>query len=94
MNQWTDNTDLYNKLLASMNKVAETSGLQLNPDEARTEKVIGLMTRNLDQTGKRICPCKQSHPINPEVDVVCPCPSWKDEIAATGFCHCKLFCNK
>ena len=94
MNQWTDKLEDYNKLRAMMTQIAEKNDLQLNPDAKRTEKVLSLMTNNLAKTGLRICPCKQSHPINPEADVVCPCPTWKDEITESGSCHCKLFCAK
>ncbi|MCK7508497.1 MAG: hypothetical protein MZV70_33560 [Desulfobacterales bacterium] len=55
------------------------AGYVLNIDGERLEKVVGLMTENLALTGKRFCPRKQSHPLDPDRDVVCPCPEWKSE---------------
>lgn len=70
---------------------AEKNGLMFNPDQERVEKVLGLMVMNRQEAGKYFCPCKQSQPINPEKDVVCPCPELKQEVGETGGCHCKLF---
>jgi len=56
--------------------------------------VVGLMTENLVATGRRYCPCKQSHPLDPGKDKVCPCPEWKDEIGDQGNCFCRLFFTK
>jgi ferredoxin-thioredoxin reductase catalytic subunit len=71
--------------------IANRAGYVLNPDGERLEKVVGLMTENLVLAGKRFCPCKQSHPLAPGRDVVCPCPEWKSEIETEGHCFCKLF---
>lgn len=71
--------------------VAEKLGYVLNPDAARTLKVATLLARNFEQHGKYYCPCKQSEPLDPLKDVVCPCPTLKDEIAKDGHCYCRLF---
>ncbi|MBN1982946.1 MAG: hypothetical protein JW795_15550 [Chitinivibrionales bacterium] len=68
----------------------EQKGYGLNPDTSRVEKVLGLMTMNFQKTGSYFCPCKQSHPLNPASDVVCPCPELDTEIASQGRCTCKL----
>lgn len=91
MNQWTTHTAEYNDTLARISVIAEKNGFILNPDGERVKKVVGLMTENHLQAGKYYCPCKQSHPLNPETDVVCPCPEWKNEIAENSICFCKLF---
>lgn len=84
-------TEEYNKTLDRAKRVAEKCGYKLNEDQERIQKVIGLMTMNLNASGKFFCPCKQSHPLDTEKDVVCPCPEIGSEIEADGFCFCKLF---
>ncbi len=49
------------------------------------------MTENQVLTGKLFCRCKQSHPLDPAGDVVCPCPEWKSEIETEGHCLRRLF---
>lgn len=91
MNPWTTHLAEYETLLGDLRQTAERNGYVLNPDQERVEKVVGLMTENLVSAGRRFCPCKQSRPLNPEEDVVCPCPSWKVEIENDGRCFCRLF---
>jgi ferredoxin-thioredoxin reductase catalytic subunit len=91
MNQWTTHDAEYDALRKDLEEVATRAGYVLNPDGGRLEKVLGLMTENLVLTGKRFCPCKQSHPLDPGRDVVCPCPEWKREIETEGHCFCRLF---
>ena len=75
-------------------KVGDTLGYVLNPDTKRALKIANLLAKNEEQSGKRYCPCKQSHPLDPEKDVVCPCSDVHDEIARDGHCHCWLFFRK
>jgi len=70
---------------------ATAHGYTLNPDKARVEKVIGLMTNNFLEYGKYYCPCKQSHPLNSDKDTLCPCNELKQEIEKDGHCFCRLF---
>jgi ferredoxin-thioredoxin reductase catalytic subunit len=94
MNQWTTHPKDYEALLADTRRIAEANGCVLNPDGDRVAKVVGLMTENVVAVGKRFCPCKQSHPLDVEKDVLCPCPTWKDEISQDGHCFCRLFYAK
>jgi ferredoxin-thioredoxin reductase catalytic subunit len=91
MNQWTSHAAEYETALQRIQAVARDQGLSLNPDAKRIEKVVGLMTENFVKAGAYYCPCKQSHPLNPEADTPCPCPEWKEEIAQDGHCFCRLF---
>ena len=91
MNQWTPHTEEYQALLQDVKRLAGQNGYIINPDLERVEKVVGLMTENLVTAGKRYCPCKQSHPLDPQTDVTCPCPPWKGEIRKDGHCFCRLF---
>ena len=94
MNPWTTHASQYEEELSRVSEIAKEKELRLNPDEERVMKVVGLMTNNFVDTGKHICPCKQSRPINPAKDVTCPCPSWEDEIGRDGHCFCCLFFAK
>ncbi|HOW72295.1 MAG TPA: ferredoxin-thioredoxin reductase catalytic domain-containing protein [Phycisphaerae bacterium] len=82
----------YEKNLRRLTKIAAETGLRLNPDEARAQKVVGLMAENYHAVGEWICPCKQQHkPAQKGMDKACPCPEWLDEIAKDGHCFCRLF---
>ncbi len=92
-NSWdsTVGTSGYNETLARAQKFAIKSGLSLNGDQERIQKVIGLMTMNLQSAGNYFCPCKQTHPLDASKDVLCPCSEIYDEIKSDGCCFCKLF---
>jgi ferredoxin-thioredoxin reductase catalytic chain len=72
-------------------KVGDGLGYVLNPDVERTLKVSNLLARNFEEFGRYYCPCKQSHPLDPSKDVLCPCQTIHDEIAKDGRCCCRLF---
>jgi ferredoxin-thioredoxin reductase catalytic subunit len=71
--------------------VGDELGYVLNPDIERTLKVSNLLARNFAEFGKYYCPCKQSHPLDPEKDVLCPCPTLREEVDKEGHCFCRLF---
>ncbi|MBP7937597.1 MAG: ferredoxin:thioredoxin reductase [Phycisphaerae bacterium] len=82
----------YEQNLRRLSDAAAKHGLVLNPDEARVQKVVGLMAENYDAVGEWVCPCKQQHkPAQKGMDKICPCPEWLDEIAKDGHCFCRLF---
>ncbi len=81
----------YEANLRRVKGVAGEKGYALNADEERVKKVVGLMTRNYLEFGKYYCPCKQSHPLEPEKDVLCPCAELEEEVAKDGHCYCRLF---
>ncbi len=95
-NSWDDivGTDKYNKNIERIEKLAESQGFILNPDEERLKKVVGLMTMSFNEFGKYYCPCKQSHPLDPDKDLLCPCAELEDEVTKDGHCFCKLFYSK
>jgi ferredoxin-thioredoxin reductase catalytic chain len=72
-------------------RVGEERGYVLNPDTARALKVANLLVRNHEEFGKYYCPCKQSHPLNPDEDVLCPCLDLDQEVARDGHCFCRLY---
>ena len=84
-------TDEYKGTLNRSLEIAGKAGFILNPDKERIEKVVGLMTMNLTAEGDYYCPCKQSHPLDRDKDVLCPCSEIEEEIDKDGMCFCKLF---
>lgn len=85
-------TPEYDANLKRLEEIAKKQGLKLNPDAARVEKVVGLMTTNFLATGEYICPCKQQNkPPQKGKDKTCPCPEWLSEIGKQGHCFCRLF---
>lgn len=84
--------DHYCENLTRLRGIATQHGLHMTSDDARVEKVVGLMTRNYDAVGEWICPCKQkTKPAVAGTDITCPCPTLDAEVAATGTCFCRLF---
>ncbi|HID31929.1 MAG TPA: hypothetical protein EYP24_00940 [bacterium (Candidatus Stahlbacteria)] len=79
------------KVKEFVDHIARNSGYVLNTNLDWVNQVIGLMSGNYLRYGKYYCPCKQSHPLDPEKDPVCPCPDLKTEIENDGHCHCRLF---
>lgn len=92
-NPWDDviGTEAYNKNLARVHALAAGKGYIVNTDGERLKKVVGLMTMNYNAHAEYYCPCKQSHPLDPQKDVICPCPEIETEIAKDGYCFCRLF---
>lgn len=86
-----DEDEAYRANRDRLREFADRSGFVFNADAERVNKVIGLMTRNLKEFGRYFCPCKQSHPLDPAKDTLCPCPEIGGEIAAEGHCFCRLF---
>lgn len=95
-NKWDSvvGTQIYEETLSKAQKITEKKGYIINPDQERVHKVVGLMTMNYSEFGKHYCPCKQSHPLNPEKDVLCPCSGLPEEIEKDGHCFCRLFYGK
>ena len=85
-------TPEYSENLARVQRIAQERGWILNPDEARIQKVVGLMTDNYTAVGEYVCPCKQQFkpPVKGE-DILCPCPEMDEEIVKDGHCFCRLF---
>jgi len=84
----------YNENFRRLEKIVNEKGYVFNPDKKRLNKVVGLMTRNFKEFGKYYCPCKQHHPLDQEVDLLCPCEELDKEIEKYGHCTCKVFYKK
>lgn len=83
------------ELTKQMQKHAEDNGIQLNPDEDTTNRIIGLLARNAEEKGKAYCPCRVlSGDAKKDDMIVCPCVYHMGEIELQGRCHCNLFWKK
>ena len=82
----------YDENVRRLENIADERNLVFNPDPARVQKVIGLMTENFEAVGEYVCPCKQKNkpPVKGQ-DTLCPCPEMADEITKDGHCYCRLF---
>jgi len=83
--------DAYNANQVRLKKFAKEKGCVFNAEAERVNKVVGLMTRNFKEFGAYYCPCKQSHPLDPAKDTLCPCNTIDKELAQEGHCFCRLF---
>ncbi len=86
--------DSFDDTLSYLNKIAQRFGYQLNPDVKALNRLVEHLSKMKLESGKYFCPCKQHYPLDPKTDPVCPCNTFKDEIANQGHCECHLFFDK
>ena len=79
--------------LQYLKKVANLFGYVLNPNEEALNRVSQSLTENRIEYGKNYCPCKRHYPLDKELDPLCPCATFKEEIAQNGHCECHIFFN-
>ncbi len=79
------------KALKFLRKTADNFGYLLNPDLRTLERIATSMVENHKNHKSYFCPCKQHHPVKPEVDPICPCDESEDEIKRDGYCECHVF---
>ncbi|HHE46821.1 MAG TPA: ferredoxin-thioredoxin reductase [Bacteroidetes bacterium] len=77
--------------LQYLRKVADRFGYLLNPDEKALDRISRSLTENKVKYGKYYCPCKRHYPLDIKIDPLCPCKTFKDEIAQNGHCECHIF---
>jgi len=83
--------ELHNTALEYLRNVAQRFGYALNPDGKSLYRLVAQMARTKQEHGKYFCPCKQHYPLDIKADPICPCNTFKDEIAHQGHCECHLF---
>jgi ferredoxin-thioredoxin reductase catalytic subunit len=79
------------KWLNFARKIADKNGYDLNPDVTQLNRLFRHLAENRKNYGKSFCPCKQHFPVQPNIDPVCPCSTFHDEIEQQGHCECHLF---
>ena len=73
-------------------RYAQRSGMVLQPDTAFRCYVLRGLARNLLQYGRAYCPCREiSGDLQKDRADVCPCRTYREEIARSGECECGLF---
>ncbi|MFZ4714344.1 MAG: ferredoxin-thioredoxin reductase catalytic domain-containing protein [Bacteriovoracaceae bacterium] len=85
------------KSIERMNKLVSTfnqkSGTTTHPDPEVTESVVLGLSKNLDDLGKPLCPCRFYPNKTEEIKNrtwICPC----DDMQIYKYCHCLLFTTK
>ncbi|MEL4304519.1 ferredoxin-thioredoxin reductase catalytic domain-containing protein [Methanococcoides sp. LMO-2] len=87
-----DREKLKEKLYGLAVRYAERKGYILNPDEETVSDVIDGVAENIEEYGKRYCPCRfVSGDLEEDKKIICPCIYIEDEIENDGRCHCQLF---
>lgn len=86
--------DEWGKTYEIVSKVAKAKGWHLNPNKMVAEGLVTALTWNLQNYGKRFCPCKSEH-MN---ENICPCREVEGKylgadrmIKKNGLCYCGLF---
>jgi ferredoxin-thioredoxin reductase catalytic subunit len=74
------------KWLNFARKIADKNGYDLNPDVTQLNRLFRHLAENRKNYGKSFCPCKQHFPVQPNIDPVCPCSTFHDEIEQQGHC--------
>jgi ferredoxin-thioredoxin reductase catalytic subunit len=71
---------------------AESSGYHLNPDAARTERIVRGLLANEARLGYRSCPCRLAVGDRAaDRDIVCPCDYRDADLDEWGACFCGLY---
>ena len=74
-------------------KFLERSGTELHPEPVVSESVMKGLSKNIDELGKPLCPCRFYPDKTEEIKNrtwICPC----DDMQIYKYCHCLLFVTK
>lgn len=74
-------------------KFTEKSGTTTHPNEEVTEAVMQGLTKNIEDLGKPLCPCRFYPDKMEEIksgEWICPC----SDMMIYKYCHCLLFVNE
>ncbi len=75
-----------------LNRFAEKTGNNLNPDEEFTKELIWGLLMNQKRYGYWACPCRLSDGIKEDdLDIICPCDYRDPDVAEFGACYCALY---
>jgi ferredoxin-thioredoxin reductase catalytic subunit len=73
---------------------AEASGYHLNPDAARTERIVRGLLANEARLGYRSCPCRLAIGDRAaDRDIICPCDYRDADLDEWGSCYCGLYAS-
>jgi len=75
-----------------LSREAEASGYHLNPDAARTGRIVRGLLSNEARHGYRSCPCRLAVSDRAkDADIVCPCDYRDADLGEWGACFCGLY---
>jgi ferredoxin-thioredoxin reductase catalytic subunit len=84
----------FNETLQYLEKIAHRFNYALNPDEKALNRLVDHLSKMKAENGKYFCPCKQNYPLDTKTDPICPCNTFRDEVAHQGHCECHLFFDR
>jgi len=75
-----------------LSRDAERSGYHLNPDAAKTERIVRGLLVNEGRFGYRSCPCRlAAGERGRDRDIICPCDYRDADLTEWGSCFCGLY---
>ena len=90
--QFPDVDSLAAELRARIAGCLEGKPFRLNPDQETVDSLVEAMVMRRQKKGDYYCPCRVvTDDAENNRKIVCPCVFHEDEIAADGYCKCRLF---
>jgi ferredoxin-thioredoxin reductase catalytic chain len=87
--------DEVERLLARLDREAESAGYHLNPNRTFTAGLIEGLLVNEKRYGYWACPCRLASGKKAEdLDMICPCDYRDPDIAQYGVCYCGLYVSQ
>ena len=79
-------------LYERLDREAEASGYNLNPDQEFTRELVEGLLINEQRYGYRACPCRLADgDKQKDLDIICPCDYRDADLVDWGACYCALY---
>jgi ferredoxin-thioredoxin reductase catalytic subunit/rubredoxin len=83
------------KLFERIQKDAQLSGYNLNPDTSFTKSLMEGLLVNQERYGYQACPCRlASGEEEKDLDIICPCDYRDPDLDEYGACYCALYVDE
>lgn len=87
-----EDQDKIKSIRARLERHLQNKPFCFNPDPIIVDAVLLAMVKRKEKMGEEYCPCRKvSGDKEKDSAIICPCVYHEDEIAADGYCHCRLF---
>ena len=89
-----DKTDIEKAAVirARLEKYLVDKSFYFNPDPDMVDSILIAMAKRREKFGEDYCPCRRvTGDKQEDAKIICPCVYHQDELAAQGYCHCRLF---
>jgi ferredoxin-thioredoxin reductase catalytic subunit len=84
--------DKVDALYENLKRWAESTGYNLNPDEAFTRELVQGLLINRQRYGYQACPCRLATGDKArDQDIICPCDYRDPDLEEWGACYCALY---